>query len=143
MISLKLPAIEEPNDPDMTDQLTFKMWKMKRRAYKKKKETRTRNENCMFALLLRQCSQALQNQMEPHEKWRDANADANVIMLLKLIQSCMSHKQARKDADHTAVDADIAIYRFNQNNLPDNVYYEKNSRSLSRQLMQNVSGVPA
>lgn len=51
----------------------------------------------------------------------NVNVNPDVIELLKLIQTCMSLKQTRKDADHAAMDADIAVYQFNQNNLPDNV----------------------
>ena len=125
MVDLQLPAIQPPADPDVDDQLAVEKWKLELRSYQKSKETRTRNQNRVFALLLGQCSQALRNRMEPHEDWVTINNDSDVIALLRLIQTCMSHKQTRRDTDHAAVEADIAIYRFTQNNLPDNVYYEK------------------
>ena len=125
MVNMRLPDINEPGNPNAADPVTFEMWKMCQRTYEKKVESRARNENRVFALLLSQCSQALRNCMEPNNKWSDINAQSDVIRLLKLIQSCMSHKHTRRDEDHATVEADLAIYRFNQGNLPNNVYYEK------------------
>ena len=125
MIDLDLPDIQAPPDPDVSKPLEFEMWKIARRTFEKKKEARERIQNRVFALLLGQCSQALRNRMEPHEDWHGINLTSDVIELLKLIQSCMSQKQTRKDPDHAVVDADIMLYRFTQNNLADNSYYEK------------------
>ena len=134
MIDLDLPDIQAPTNPDVSKPLEFEMWKIALRKFRKKKEARERNQNRVFALLLGQCSQALRNRMEPHDDWHNINLTSDVIELLKLIQSCMSHKQTRKDPDHAVVDpdpdhavvvADLMLYRFTQNNLPDNAYYEK------------------
>ena len=64
MVEMKLMPLNKPTAPTNDDQIKFKLWRMACRAYEKQTEAHHCNSYRVYALVLRQCSQALRNRME-------------------------------------------------------------------------------
>jgi hypothetical protein len=127
MVEMSLPTLVEPTPPDANDasMISFERWKMAMRSYEKRMEARTQNSHRVYALLIKQCSQALHNRMEASKRWEHINTDSDVMELLHLIQGCMIQCQTRQKPVHSLFDAETRIFQFKQKGLPNNDYYEK------------------
>ena len=117
--------LTEPVPPTDDDQIKFELWKMARRAYEKQTEAHHRNSYRVYALALRQCSQALHNRMEASNTWGCINDTSDMMGLLQFIQNCMIQRQTRQKPIHSLLDAEVQVYGFKQKTLPNNEYYEK------------------
>jgi hypothetical protein len=90
MVDMRLPELVEPAPPaDPGNVVALELWMLWRQNYKKKPEIHHKNSERVYALVLGQCSQALQNRMEVHDNWDHINTDSNVMELLELVQMCM------------------------------------------------------
>jgi hypothetical protein len=127
MVEMLLPTLVEPMPPDASDtsMISFEQWKIAMRTYEKRMEARTRNSHRVYALLMRQCLQALQNCMEASKRWERINTGSNVMELLQLIQGCMIQCQTRQKPIHSLFDVETHVFHFKQKGLPNNDYYEK------------------
>jgi hypothetical protein len=127
MVEMLLPTLVEPMPPDASDasMISFEQWKMVMHTYEKRMEACTQNSHRVYALLIRQCSQALQNCIEASERWEHINTGSNVMELLQLIQGCMIQCQTRQKPIHSLFDSETHVFQFKQKGLPNNNYYEK------------------
>jgi uncharacterized membrane protein YgcG len=125
MVEMSLPPIIEPAAPEDGNPISFELWRMARRTFEKQTEARRRNSSRVYALVLGQCSQALRNWIEAHERWGRINERSDVMELLQLIQTCMIQRQTRQKPTHSLLDAETQVYTFRQRHLANNEYYEK------------------
>jgi hypothetical protein len=125
MVEMRLAALIEPAAPVDETPISFELWKMARRTFEKQTEARRRNSSRVYALVIGQCSQALQNRMEANERWSQIKEDSDVMGLLELVQTCMIQRQTRQKPTHTLLDAETQVYAFKQRHLANNEYYEK------------------
>jgi type II secretory pathway pseudopilin PulG len=125
MVEMSLPPIVEPAAPEDGSPINFELWKMARRTFEKQTEARRRNSSRVYALVIGQCSQALRNRIEAHERWGRVNEQSDVMELLQLIQTCMIQRQTRQKPTHSLLDAETQVYAFKQRSLANNEYYEK------------------
>ena len=113
MVEMRLTPLTEPMAPTAGDQVAFELWKMARRSYEKQTEAHCRNSYRVYALVLGQCSQALQNRMEASENWNRINEASDIMGLLQLIQNCMIQCQTRQKPIHSLLEAEAQVYGFN------------------------------
>ena len=125
MVEMRLTPLTEPTAPTNDDQVAFELWKMAWRSYEKQVEARHRNSYRVYALILGQCSQALQNRMEASENWNCINEASDIMGLLPLIQNCMIQCQTRQKPIHSLLEAEAQVYSFKQKTLANNEYYKK------------------
>jgi type IV secretory pathway TrbF-like protein len=93
-----------PTNPNQV--IEFELWKMACRNYEKQaKAWWHQNSSRIYAVIIRQCSQALHNWMEANEEWDHINNESNIIDLLQLIQNCMTQWQTRQNPILTLMDA--------------------------------------
>jgi hypothetical protein len=125
MVEMRLAALVEPAPPEDNTPMNFELWKMAHPTFEKQTKTRCQNSSRVFALVIRQCLQALHNQMEANKHWGWINEASDVMALLQLVQHCMIQRQTRQKPTHTLLDAETQVYAFKQRHLANNKYYEK------------------
>ena len=59
MVEMRLMPLTKPTAPAADDQVAFELWKMAWHSYEKQAEAHHQNSYRVYALILRQCSQAL------------------------------------------------------------------------------------
>ena len=59
MVEMRLTPLTEPTAPTTGNQVAFELWKMAQRSYEKQVKASSQNSYRVYALILRQCSQAL------------------------------------------------------------------------------------
>jgi hypothetical protein len=132
MVDLSLPTLHKPPRPTgATAEATpsvfdIEEWKTAMRNYDDLTRNRKKNSDRVYALVLGQCSKALRNRMEAHEKWDAVNSKSDVIALLELIQSSMNQRATRKHLTHVVIDCDTKLYTCRQGkHMSDYDYYDK------------------
>jgi hypothetical protein len=133
MIDMNLPGLVEPTPPtDMANIMQLERWKMGMRNHDKDVQSRNRNKQRIYSLVLGQCSQALCNRMEAHQNWSGTDATSDIIALLTIIQVCMTLRQTRKYKTHSLFDAEARVLAYKQGkNESNHEYYEKFKDNIS------------
>ena len=84
---LSLPVLIPPMADDTATAIQIKLWELDVKNYQCKLEDHQHNQQKAYALILRQCSQAIRDCLEAHASWSTVNDASDVIELLKLIYS--------------------------------------------------------
>jgi hypothetical protein len=136
MIDVNLPALVEPVPPtDLANVMQLERWKMGMRNHNKNLQSRHRNMQRIYSLILGQCSQALRNRLEAHRNWAATNAISHVIELLTIIQMCMILRQTRKyETRSLLLDAEAMVLAYKHGkNESNHDYYEKIKDNIATQ----------
>jgi len=127
MVELALPALMVPMAPsDTTKTVEMEEWKISYQMHQDAVCTHKQNNDCVYALILGQCTQTLHNHVEAHKRWATIDAKSDVIGLLKIVQECIIQGQTRRYDMHCTHDAEQQYYQFYQGaNISCHDYYEK------------------
>jgi len=86
MVEMHLPILDEPDTLDKTTTpMDIKIWELNLKDHQKKVKARCTNSDLIYALLLGQCSQAMQNKLVAHKDWELVDEATNVIGLLEIL----------------------------------------------------------
>ena len=101
-----------PNNPPEGNQVAFKIWKMDIKEYHEKLKVFANFRAGLYSLVLRQCTDALQEQLKSHHNFQNANQDG--IALLVIIQSLIHTFEEDRKLSDAIMDVKEKFYKFYQ-----------------------------
>ena len=113
--SLSLPVLTPPTGLDDTaTAVQITLWELDVKDYQCKLDDCQHNQQKAYALILGQCSQAIQDCLEAHASWSTVNDVSDMIELLKLIHSSIYQQATTRKGTHALIEAESALMQFHQ-----------------------------
>ena len=116
--SLSLPVLTPPTGLDDTaTAVQITLWELDVKDYQCKLDDCQHNQQKAYALILGQCSQAIQDCLEAHASWSTVNDVSDMIELLKLIHSSIYQQATTRKGTHALIEAESALMQFHNRSL--------------------------
>ena len=127
--------------PDPDDPFLMEEWKIEYREHKKKIEDRRQNMHKIYALILRQCSPTIRDQIEALDDWESISNASNPIVLIRTIQQSLYHRATCWKDTHALLEAEVALHKFRQTKRMSNSDYLEKLRELV-EVYEHLGGEP-
>ena len=85
---------------------------------------------CVFALILGQCSDTIKNRIRSDQHWADIDQECDVTRLLTLIRDGLYQNAVNLDKTHAMIEADERLNKFHHGEKMSIYEYREKMKSL-------------